>query len=92
MQSSLTSRFQAFCTTARVSETDPELCACVNVWDAHVSTALLACVPACQALPAVWPAANLAVHMGCKFSLLNYGMQVLAPFFKKRFLIYIVTC
>lgn len=70
------------------------VCVCVNV---HVGRTgqgpvLLACVPPWWALPGVWLGTNLAVQMGCKFSLRNYGMEGLAPFKKTTLLIYIVMC
>lgn len=57
------------------------LCTCECVWDTHAEQGpvLLA-----WALPGVWLGANLAVLMGCKFLLQNYGMGLLAPLKKKE--------
>ena len=73
------------------------VCKCEDVQDTHAKRP-----PSCWpvslpawALPGVRLGANLAVQMGCKFSLQNYGIEVLAPFFKQsnfRLLIYIVIC
>lgn len=51
------------------------------MWDTHAEQGpvLLA-----WALPGVWLGANLAVLMGCKFLLQNYGMGLLAPLKKKE--------